>query len=136
MDATYHKLFNQKADEFFKDLVEGFPHTLEYEKIVSEFKTLRSGFNLLKNVDEKKPQRVFRDYVLTTYRDKIIYQDESFFLDKTDFDITSRRKEYWIDFIDKIKMAWTSMDDSNKDIIWKYFRLLVFLCDKCDNKTT
>jgi hypothetical protein len=135
MENPYFKLFNQKADEFFKDLAEGFPKTPEYEKVIIEFKTLKSSFNLLKNVNEKTPQRVFRDYVLVTYRDKIVNQDESFFLDKNDFEITSKRKEYWMDFIDKIKAAWSSMDDQNKDIIWKYFKLLVFLSDKCDNKT-
>lgn len=135
MDSTYHKLFNQKADEFFRDIIEGFPRTPEYDNVISEFKTLKSGFNLLKNVDDKTPQRVFRDYVLVTYRDKIMNQDETFFLDKDDFEITSKRKEYWIDFIGKIKMAWTSMDDSSKDIIWKYFKLLALLSDKCDNKT-
>lgn len=130
MDNAFYILFNQKADEFFKDMINGFPP--EYDQVVSEFKTLKSGFNLLKNVDDKKPQRVFRDYIVVTYREKIMNKDESFFLDKQDFDITSKRKEYWMDFIDKIKSAWSSMDDANKDIIWKYFKLLVVLSDKCD----
>jgi hypothetical protein len=133
--AAYHDLFNEKADEFMKDLINGFPHTPQFEKIISEVKTLRTGFNLLKNVNANTPQRIFRDYILVTYRDKIDNKDESFFLEKEDFDIASSRKEYWMDFISKIKIAWASMDDANKDIIWKYFKLLVFLSDKCDNKT-
>lgn len=127
---TYFNIFNQKADEFFKDLINGFPP--EYEQVVVEIKTLKSGFNLLKNVDIKKPQQVFREYVVGTYREKIMSQDESFFMDKENYDITSKRKEYWMDFIDKIKIAWGSMDGDNKTIIWKYFKLLVILSDKCD----
>jgi len=133
--AAYYDLFNEKADEFMKDLINGFPNTPEYEKIISEVKTLRTGFNLLKNVNPNTPQRIFRDYVLVSYRDKIVNKDESFFLEKESFDIPSSRKEYWMDFISKIKVAWVSMDNANKDIIWKYFKLLVFLSDKCDNKT-
>jgi hypothetical protein len=117
---AYFTIFNQKADEFFKDLIDGFPKTPEY--------------NVLKNMDNKQPQRIFRDYIIETYRDKIANEDESFFLSKNDFEITSRRKEYWMDFIDKIKMAWAKMDDENKKIIWKYFRLLVALSDKCEEK--
>ena len=134
---AYYKLFNEKADEFFKDLINGFPVTPEYEKVVSEIKTLKSGFSLLKNVDEKKPQKIFRDYVVAQYREKILNADESFFMDdNNDFGITSKRKEYWLDLINKIKLAWNNMDACNKDIIWKYFKLLVFLSDKCDCKTT
>lgn len=131
---AYFTIFNQKADEFFKDLIDGFPKTPEYNVVVGEFRTLRSGFTLLKNMDNKQPQRIFRDYIIETYRDKIANEDESFFLSKNDFEITSRRKEYWMDFIDKIKMAWAKMDDENKKIIWKYFRLLVALSDKCEEK--
>jgi hypothetical protein len=130
MENTFYTLFNSKADEFFKDMINGFPR--EYEQVVGEFKTLKSGFNLLKNVDEKKPQKVFREYVVAEYRDKIMNRDESFFMEKKDFDIASKRKEYWMEFIEMIKTAWSSMDDANKDIIWKYFKLLVVLSDKCD----
>lgn len=132
---VYYNLFNEKVEEFFKDLIEGFPRTPQYDVVVGEFKTLKSGFSLIKNVDIKTPQRVFRDYVLVNYRDKIVSKDDSFFLAQEDFPITSRRKEYWMDLISKIKQAWTIMDATTKDIIWKYFKLLVFLSDKCDNKT-
>lgn len=136
MEGGFYKAFNDRVDEFFKDVIEGFPKTVEFQNVISEFKTLKSGFAFLKTADPKKPQQVFRDYVLSTYRDKIVNRDESFFICKDDFDISSSRKEYWMDFIGKIKLAWSSMDDNNKDIIWKYFKLLVLISDKCDNKTT
>lgn len=132
---VYYNLFNEKAEEFFRDLIDGFPRTPQYELVISEFRTLKSGFALVKNMDLRTPQRVFKDYVLANYRDKILSKDESFFLSQEEFPITSRRKEYWMDFIGKIKEAWALMDDGTKDIIWKYFILLVFLSDKCDSKT-
>ena len=131
MDSL-HDVFNSKADEFFKDIIEGFPKTSEFDNVVPEFRTLTSGFALLRNVDERRPQKVFRDYVLNNYRDMIANEDERFFLETSDFGITSQRKEHWIDFIDKLKIEWKSMDNASKSIIWKYFKVLVYLSDKCD----
>ena len=128
------KLFNETADEFFKDLSEGFPALPEYDVLRSEFATLKLGFNVLKTCDEKKPQRVYKDYVLSQYRQRILDEDETFFLETNEYDITSKRKDYWLDLIGKIKIAWTSMDEENKKIIWRYFKLLTYLSDKCDAK--
>jgi hypothetical protein len=128
------KLFNETADEFFKDLSEGFPALPEYDVLRSEFAKLKLGFSVLKTCDEKQPQRVYKDYVLSQYRQRILDEDETFFLETNDYDITSKRKDYWLDFIGKIKTAWSSMDQENRKIIWRYFKLLTYLSDKCDAK--
>ena len=129
-----YKLFNGTADEFLRDLINGFPATPEYEVLRSEFSTMKLGFNFLKTCDEKKPQRVFQEFVLSRYREQIMSEDESFFMETTEFDIKSSRKDYWLDFINKIKQAWTSMDAESKKIIWRYFKMLTYLSDKCDAK--
>jgi hypothetical protein len=130
-----NKLFNETAEEFFKDLVNGFPATPEYEVLRAEFATMKLGFNFIKTCDEKKPQRVFSSYVVARYRQHIMDEDERFFLETAAYDISgSSRKDYWIDFISKIKTAWALMDDESKKIIWRYFKLLTFLSDKCDAK--
>lgn len=132
---TFYNHFNEKADELFKDLIDGFPKDPNYSNVVTEFRTFKSGFTVLKNIDFRKPQRVFRDYVVSTYREKIENKDETFFLESNEFEIASKRVEYWMEFISQLRVAWGLMDTANKEIIWKYFKLLVFLSDKCDSKT-
>lgn len=120
----YYDLFNAKAEEFIKELATSFPE-------VKQFGSFRSGFNFIKNMDVKKPLDIFNSYVYanTTYRDHILKRNEEFFL-TTDLDITSS-KEYWFEFIDQIRKLWKTLDDANKDVVWKYFHVLVALNEKC-----
>lgn len=119
----FYELFNEKVDEFFKDLIESFP-------TITEFKRFKSGLTLLRNVDPKSPQNIFSVYILSKYKDAFLKKDESVFLNQ-DIEIISKKKEYWLEFIDQIRMIWKTLDDSNKDIIWKYFHVLVVLSEKC-----
>lgn len=123
----YYELFSDKADEFLKELVDNFPN------FSNDFKRIRTGMMMLRNVDPKTPQRIFNDYVLNKYRDAILKKDESVFLDETQFDIYSNRKEHWIEFIENLKLIWKNLSPDNKEIIWKYFHVLVVLTDKCSN---
>ena len=119
---VYCELFNAKADEFMKELGKSFPEL----KQISAF---RSGFNLLKNLDVKKPQEVFNTYVYNEYKDYIVNKNEDFFL-TNDVEITTDSKDYWLDFIKTIRGVWKSLDDENKDVVWKYFHVLVALNEK------
>jgi len=123
----YYELFSDKADEFLKELVDNFPD------FSTEFKRIKTGMMMLRNVDPKAPQRIFNEYVLNKYRDAILKKDESVFLEETQFDIYSNRKEYWLEFIDNLKLIWKNLSPDNKEIIWKYFHVLVVLTDKCSN---
>ena len=125
--GAFHDIFNLRAEEFIKDLTTSFPN-------IKQFVSFKSAFNLLKNLDKKKPQEVFNTYVYATYKDHILQRDEDFFM-KTDIPISSERKDYWLDFIDNIRDIWVNLDDKNKDIIWKYFHVLVIANEKCLNST-
>jgi hypothetical protein len=120
----YYELFNEKLSEFFKDIIESFPEIIE-------FKRFKSGLTLLKNVDPKSPQNIFNNYVVTKFNEAIIKKDDSFFLENNDFGIVSTRKDYWIDFINQLKSIWKTIDQENKDVIWKYFQVLLILSEKC-----
>ena len=101
---------------------------------IEQFKYLRSGFNVVKNLDYKTPQKIFNSYISTTFKEQILNKDEDFFLTKTDYNIrnsSSYKKEYWDEFIEYIRTIWKTLDNDNKDIIWKYFHILVVLNDKC-----
>lgn len=124
-------LFNEQANNFFKHFIEGLPDTPNYVNIRKEFTSLKSGFNLVKSYDETKPQKLFSEYILSKYRTHIETEDDTFFIETDEFEITSARKEYWMDFIGQIKILWKEMDDDSKKNVWKYFKLLLFLNDQC-----
>lgn len=123
---VYYELFNEKLNEFFKDLIVSFPD-------ITEFKRFKSGLTLLKNIDIKSPQAIFNNYVVTKFKESILSKDDSFFLDNDDFGIVSSRKDYWIEFIEQLKLLWKTIDNDNKDIIWKYLHILYVLSEKCEN---
>lgn len=123
--AMYYDLFNEKAIEFLKDLIDSFP------EVGTEFQRIKTGLLALSSINPKSPQQIFNNYVLSKYKDAITNKDESVFLQETHFDIYSNRKEYWLEFIDHIKSIWQNMDVQNKEVIWKYFRVLIVLSDKC-----
>ena len=123
----FYEKFNEKCEEFMKDLIALFSQ-------IEQFKYLRSGFNVVKNLDYKTPQKIFNSYISTTFKEQILNKDEDFFLTKTDYNIrnsSSYKKEYWDEFIEYIRTIWKTLDNDNKDIIWKYFHILVVLNDKC-----
>lgn len=122
----FFSLFNEKLSEFFKDIIKLFPN-------IPEFNTFKNGLNFFIIADPrcKKPQNFFNNRILSKYREAIKTKDEKFFLDDEQFDINSLRRDYWIDFINQIKILWNTIDETNKDIIWKYFQVLMIINDKC-----
>lgn len=123
----YYELFNTKVHEFLKDLVNTFPN-------VQEFKKFKSGVILMENMDVKRPQMMFKEFVLSKYRDAIMNKDKDFLLSEKSYELTSTRKDYWEDFIKMLRDLWHSLDEPNREVIWKYFHVFVVLSDKCDVK--
>lgn len=122
--SMFLKLFNTKADEFCRDLVATFPE-------VNEFKQLKSGLLLLKNVDEKKPREVFHTFVASNYRQKILEKDESFFLNEMQHQAQGGMDaSQWESVIALLRSLWATLSEENKDSIWKYFQVLIALNDK------
>lgn len=123
--SVFIKLFNDKAEEFCKDLVLTFPE-------VKEFKQLKSGLLLLRNVDEKKPCEFFNNYVGANFRQQIISKDESFFLTEVQNHVQNGvENAQWQTVIALLRNLWATLGDDNKESIWKYFQVLVAINDKC-----
>jgi hypothetical protein len=120
----FYNLFNEKMLEFAKDLCDVFPN-------VAEFKRFRSGVLMLQNLEPKTLENIFRTYVVEKYKDQLLMKDESFFLEHTDFEIYSQRTDYWLSLIDQLKEMWKTLDQDNKEIVWKYFHVLIVISDKC-----
>lgn len=125
--SAFINMFNQKAEEFCRDLVNTFPE-------VAEFKQLKAALTLLKTLDEKKPREMFNMFVTDDLKSYILQKDESFFLndfkDKMPTTAPVDASE-WDRVIDLIRSLWGGLDAANKDVIWKYFQVLIALNDKC-----
>jgi len=94
----------------------------------TELLLFREKYNLIRSANSKLILEYFVVYVYP-FKAQILEKDENFFLDgggQNELKDTSGLK-----FRDNIKKLWTSkMSDENKDIIWKYFRVFVLLCEK------
>lgn len=124
--SVFINLFNQKAEEFCKDLVLTFPE-------VNEFKKLKSGLLLLKNVDERKPREFFNNYVGINFKQQILSKDESFFLNEVQNHVQAGMENaQWQTVIALLRHLWETLNDDNKESIWKYFQVLVAINDKCN----
>lgn len=122
----YFELFNQKCEEFVSELITAYPDVVEFKK----FKT---GIRLLTSINIKTPQMLFKKNQVPHLRDNILNKNEDFFLK---FDITVDTKhcndyDDWVEFVNRLKSIWVNLDETNKETIWKYFRVLVLLSDKC-----
>jgi hypothetical protein len=123
--SVFINLFNQKAEEFCKDLVLTFPE-------VNEFKQLKSGLLLLKNVDVKKPREFFNNYVGINFKHQILSKDESFFLTEVQNHVqVGMENAQWQTVIALLRRLWATLNDDNKESIWKYFQVLVAINEKC-----
>ncbi len=124
---TFFRLFNQKAEEFCKDLVSTFPE-------VNEFKQLKSAMLLLKNLDEKKPREIFVRFLTPHFREKIVSRDETFFLNEVHnhiVDVDGVDVSNWEDIVNLLRSLWVGLSEDNQDVIWKYFQVLIAISDKC-----
>ncbi len=117
------QLFNDKLHEFANDLCDSFP-------AVAEFKRFRSGVLFWSNLEPDGLENMFYTYVLSKYRDHILRKNESFFLEHNEYELGSTRIEYWVELIDQLKAMWITLDEENKDVIWKYLHVLIVLSDK------
>jgi hypothetical protein len=119
----YIILFNEKTEEFVKELIQSFPN-------IKQFTYFKTGFMFLRNIDMKKPQEIFNKYIYSKYKDQLIAGDEEFFL-KENYGVGKDKQEDWEEFIDNIRDIWRTLDKPSKEAIWKYFKVLVFLNEKC-----
>lgn len=125
MSATaYFECFNNKMYEFLEDLSVCFPE-------IRDINLLKNGFQLARTIDMQMPRGVFNEHIAAKYESKILNKDEEFLMSN---DYSDELKEHNVDMdvISRIKGIWGSLDDKDKDAIWKYLQVLVLLNKKCD----
>ena len=111
----------QQIDNFINELCTIFPKS-------NDILLFREKYILVKSANSKLVIEYFIKFIYPLKK-KIMDQDESFFLDgggQEEIKDTSGLK-----FRDNIKILWISeMSPENKEVIWKYFKIFVILCEK------
>jgi hypothetical protein len=118
--VNMHDLFNKKLAEFIDDLIYIYP-------TIDDFKVFRTTSFAASILDIKGPQVYFQLYVVEPYETKIMARDEQFFMRQTYDDDTNQN----LDIVAKLKNVWGTMLAQNKEIIWKYLQVLVYLSKQC-----
>ena len=119
-------VFNNKLVEFAKDLCYIFPS-------VNDFHIFLTACEWSICIDKKSPQSFFHSLVVHPFKDKILKKDESFFLCESYEEYSDYMKHYGHDLnlVQKLKKIWQTLDEGNKNIIWKYMQVLMCLSLKC-----
>jgi hypothetical protein len=113
------KKFNKIIDNFLSELHKILPT----EKDIIIFQSQLSVATML---NEKKILNSFIEFVYP-HKNNILAKNEDFFL-KDNIDVD---KDYLSDSI-HLKDLWkTKLNKENKDIVWKYFQVMILLSEKC-----
>ena len=114
----YH-LLNLKLQEFVDDLLASYPG-------VTDIRVMKTMLNLTVAMDIKLPQDMFNRCVVIPYEQQILAKDECFFLEEA-YD-----PQYAdINIIEKLKGIWKTLPAEDKEIVWKYFQVLLVLNRRC-----
>jgi hypothetical protein len=115
----YLEKFNQTFQEFLADFSKTFPND-------TQLSMYQLGLRGVFLADPNIVQTVFHDSVCVPYADKILAKDEAFFLENSYSEIQANVSNA-LDVIDKVKSYWSQLDTTNKDVVWKYLKVLVHL---------
>lgn len=119
---NYLDQFNDTFLELVDDLVRVFPSD-------SDFRMYKLAIRGASLADPSIVQNVFHERVSTTYGEKILAKDEDFFIQN---DYSDMRDEFSQaeQLIQKLKKCWENLTIEQRDIVWKYLRILVLLDKK------
>ena len=110
------KRFNKLLFDFFKDIITTYPN-------VKIFNELRIQLRLALMADEKIAIKQFYDQLVKEYKNKIMKEDDDFFLT---FDLSGTVLEN----LNSLKDIWSNSNEDNKKKLWKYVKILTILSEK------
>ena len=117
-----YKRFNKLISTFLKELKKIFPKEKKLKITSSQIETLIVV----------TPKKIFKSCVefVYPYKEQILNKDEKFFLGDGVF----IKKDFLSESLELKKLWETKLSKENKEIIWKYFKILILLIDKELNK--
>lgn len=119
MAGIHVKKFNKIIKEFLAELINLLPE----QKDISIFK---GHISIVEMMNETKIIKSFIEHVYP-YKKGILEKDEDFFLDQGNF---KHENDYLSESI-HLKELWkNNLSKENKEIVWKYFQVLIILSEK------
>lgn len=114
--------FNEQLLNFLNELSNLFP----------EDKMLKTSYHTVEFMKKSNPREImnlFKMYVYP-YKEQILKRDESFFLNNDFSD--SIKSNSTITEMFRIKTIWSSgrLCKNDKDCVWNYFKVFIYLMDK------
>ena len=126
---TLKGAFVTQLTTFNNQLVQLFPE----EK---DFRIFKSAVNLLKNTPfgdgNGKIYSIFISYI-EPYREKILVQDESFFLENEYDNVVQSNSKDLSNIIVKLKVLWKGLSENTKTSIWGYLCLMIQISNKIES---
>lgn len=107
-------LFNRKLTEFVDELVDIYP-------TIHDFRVFQTTLYAACVFDKSSPRQYFKTYVIDPFEKKILARDEDFFIQKEEYVDSD------LNIVARLKTVWASMPSKNKDAIWRYMQVLVYL---------
>jgi len=93
-----------------------------------EMLLFREKYNMVRGVNSNLVIEYFITYIYP-FKKNIMNKEESFFLDGGGQE--ELKDKSGLKFRDSIKTLWiTQLSEENKEIIWKYFKIFILLCEK------
>ena len=93
-----------------------------------EILVFREKYNLVRNVNSNLVIEYFITYIYP-FKKNIMNKEEDFFLQGGGQE--ELKDKSGLKFRDNIKTLWINkLSDENKEIIWKYFKIFILLCEK------
>ena len=118
------KTFNNQIYNLVNTMSRRFPDDKDIKLALTVIETLKS-------TNPKKSIDVFLLYAYK-YRDRIMAQEEAFFLEK-EYSTANQeeiKKKFSVNIIQNLKDNWSSLDMNERENIWKYLKVLIKLTDK------
>lgn len=118
----YLEKFNQTFREFGDDIVKTFPND-------GEFRMYNIAIQTAMMIHPEIVINIFHERVIVPFADKILAKDESFFLTHH-YDEVKETHEEANAIIERVKSYWGDLKPDDREIVWKYFKVLVLLGKK------
>lgn len=122
MSVTNLSKFNEQVLNFLNELSSLFPE----DKVL---KNLYHSVEFMKKANPREIMNQFKNYIYP-YKEQILKCDQSFFLNNEFSDSVVQSSS--ISEMLRIKTIWNSgrLNDDDKDCIWNYFKVFIYLIDK------
>lgn len=112
-----------KFNETFINLIDDLSTALGGDDELKAYKLIVKGFVY---AQKDGVYKIFHKHVTLRFEEEITKKDAGFFLSKEFDNVTPRVSQ----IIHKLKGCWKYLNEENREVVWRYFRVLILLDKK------